>query len=87
MYGGHEVLPPETLDEGIELCARVLAGTDDHEEREGMFGRTAVYGAKHRPEGFGRADGKHFNINYDPDRLFCDGKKKQVIGLKPASMF
>ena len=87
MYGGHQVLPPKTLDEGIELCGRILAGTDDHEKRQGMFGRTAVYGAKHVPEGFGRADGKSFNISYDPEKILCEGKKKQTIGLAPAPIF
>ena len=87
MYGGHQVLPPETLDEGIELCARILAGSDDHEERPGMFGRVSIYGAKHADQGFDRADGKNFNISYDPGKLFGTGDKQQVIGLKPASMF
>lgn len=82
MYGGHQVLPPETLDEGIELCARILAGLDDRELRPGMFGRTATYGARHAGTGMERADGKNFNISYDPEKLFSGGGTKQVIGGK-----
>jgi len=33
MYGGHQIMDPCTIDEGIETCAKVLAGTDDHEEQ------------------------------------------------------
>lgn len=87
MYGGHQVLPPVTIDEGIELCGKILAGTDDHEERPGMFGIPTVYGAKHADSGFGRADGKNFNISYDPKRLLEGGKEPRVIDFKPAAMF
>ncbi len=88
MYGGHQVLPPETLDEGIELCGKVLAGLDDHEERPGMFGRTAIYGAKHAENSIvERADGKSFNLSYNPDNLYADGPTKQVIGVWPADLF
>ena len=87
MYGGHQVLPPQTIDEGIELCARVLAGTDDREERIGLFGRMVLYGARHAGEGIERADGKGFNISYNPDNLFCSGPRRQVIGLNPPSAF
>ena len=88
LYGGHQVLPPETIDEGIELCARILAGTDDHEERPGMFGRVSVYGARHQADSpIERADGKHFNISYNPDKRFGEGETRQVITLRPASMF
>jgi len=87
MYGGHQVMDPVTIDEGIELCAKVIAGTDDKEIRTGLFGRPTTYGAKHADEGFGRADGKSFNLSYDPERIMGEADKKQVISLKPASMF
>ena len=81
MYGGHQVLPPSVIDEGIELCGRVIAGTDDREEREGMFGRKAIYGAKHGESLIERADGKRFNMSYNPDRILSEEKKARVIGF------
>ncbi|NLM61178.1 MAG: MBL fold metallo-hydrolase, partial [Clostridiales bacterium] len=49
-YGGHQVLDAGIVDEGIELCARVIAGTDDKEERPGLMNMTFTYGAKHDPQ-------------------------------------
>ncbi len=78
LWGGHEVFSPEIIDEGIELCARVLAGTDDAEERD-VFGRKVAYGARGKTEGYGRADGKRFNIAYDPANRFGRRDGRQVI--------
>lgn len=60
-YGGHEVLQPSIIDEAIELCGRVLAGTDDHYPSN-MFGTDCFYGAVR--ENKKRVDGKYFNIAY-----------------------
>lgn len=87
MYCGHQVLPIETIDEGIESCAKVLAGTDAKEVRPGLFGTPTTYSEKTADTGFGRADGKNFNMSYDPGRLFGEADEKQIITLKPASMF
>ena len=87
MYGGHQVLKPETIDEAIELCGKVLAGSDDKEERIGLFGKSVIYAAKHADEGIGRADGKSFNICYDPQKIYEGEKEPQTITLQPASMF
>lgn len=87
MYGGHQIMDPVTIDEGIELCARVIAGTDDKEVRPGLFGMQSTYAAKTSEMGFGRADGKNFNMSYDPGRILGESDKKQVVTLKPASMF
>ena len=87
MYGGHQVLPPSVIDEGIELCARVLAGTDDHEEMEGMFGRKMIYAAKHGASPIERADGKLFNMCYSPEKRFACGKTARVINFDPVPMF
>jgi len=87
MYGGHQIMDPCTIDEGIETCAKVLAGTDDHEERQGMFGRPTIYAANHAENGFGRADGKSFNMNYNPDKRFGKAETRQVITMEPNPMF
>lgn len=87
MYGGHQVMDPVTVDEGIELCARIMAGTDDKERRRGMFGREAVYGACHADEGFERADGKSFNMCYDPERIFAPEEKRQIIRMEGEKQF
>lgn len=73
------MLGPETIDEGIELCARVIAGTDDREEGVGPGGRKTLYGARHAADGFGRADGKRFNMNYRPDNILRQEKKPQIF--------
>jgi len=67
-YGGHQVLPARVVEEGIELCGRILAGTDDKAqyERRGSF---VTYGAKRGAPGMGREDGKVFNMTYKPDHL------------------
>ena len=85
MYGGHQVLPPETIDEGIELCAKIISGTDDKEIRPGMFGKPTVYAARHADNGFARADGKNFNISYNPEKIMDPGPRPQVIRLDPPS--
>ena len=77
-YGGHQVLPPRVIEEGIELCARILAGTDDKVEAE-SFGRKTVYGAARVPGKLEMVGGKVFNIAYDPKRLHKEEKKPQVI--------
>ena len=87
MYCGHQVLPPETIDEGIESCAKVLAGTDAKEVRPGMFGKPATYSDKHADAGIERADGKHFNMSYDPEKRFGEAETRQVITLAPAEIF
>ncbi|MBQ1468251.1 MAG: MBL fold metallo-hydrolase [Solobacterium sp.] len=77
-YGGHQVIPACVVEEGIELCARILAGTDDKEERQTRHG-VSTYGAAREPGGYRRADGKHFNISYVPGKLLKEEKKPQII--------
>ena len=52
-----------------------------------MFGRPTIYAAAHKADGFGRADGKSFNMNYNPDRRFGKAETKQVITMEPNPMF
>ena len=79
MYGGHQVLPPETIDEAIELCARVLAGTDDKAEYPSMLGMVPYAAKRVKPNGIERVDGKHFNMCYRPDNLLSAGYEPQII--------
>ena len=81
MYGGHEIFDASLLDEAIETVARVIAGTDDRCERTGMMGGTVYYAAEKVKDGYERADGKHFNMSYVPDRIVVPEEKHQVIGV------
>ena len=84
-YGGHEIFDSGIVDEGVETVARVLAGTDDHEERVGIFGTPVLYAAAKVEGGYPRVDGKRFNMSYRADRILGDAPARQVIGLEPPS--
>lgn len=77
-FGAHEPFFASNIDEGIELCKRVLAGTDDHEEAESFRGKV-FYGAQRKPGTFIREDGKRFNVCYIPETIHAREKKPQVI--------
>ncbi len=78
MYGGHEIFDGSILREAIETVGRVLAGTDDREEAEGMMGGRVYYAAARKKDGYGRVDGKHFNMSYNPDRVNVPDETKKV---------
>jgi len=81
MYDGHEVHDGSIIDEGIELCGRVIARTDDKEENTGGFGH-GLYGAAHslmNSTACIRADGKTFNICYNPDHILYDPSEEQQV--------
>ena len=59
---GPAVGPRECLEDNIELCGRILAGTDDAIPCE-FFGRKAIRAAAISPD-FRRVDGKFGNIVY-----------------------
>lgn len=59
---GPAVGPRECLDDNLELCGRILEGTDDGVPCEFM-GKAAFRAAESR-EDFSRLDGKHGNIVY-----------------------
>ncbi len=86
-YGGHQVFTSGIIDEGIELAARVLSGSDDREESVGLFGQKVIYAARHGASPIERADGKSFNMSYDPDRRFAGKKQPRVIDFKPTTPF
>ena len=85
MYCGHEILDPAVIDEGIETCERVLAGTDDRFEGTGMFGQPVIYAAAKDEDGK-RADGKRFNMSYDPAKVHGKDNTTQVITAEPVVM-
>lgn len=69
MYGGHGPGPvPNTIiDEAIELCEEILAGTDDQIEGSSV-GRPCLY-AKAKDDHFRRLDGKLANIAYSRENI------------------
>ncbi|MFP3042290.1 MBL fold metallo-hydrolase [Treponema primitia] len=64
MWGGHGLwpVPKIIIDEAIELCGEIIAGTDDAVPSEHL-GRPCVY-AKKKDSNFKRLDGKIANIAY-----------------------
>ncbi len=70
MFGGHGPGPvPNTLvDEALQLCDEIMAGTDD-QEPGGFIGRECLY-ARKKNEFFQRADGGIANIAYSKDRIW-----------------
>ncbi len=74
MYGGHGFGPEQNVlvDEAIELCDEIMAGTDDAVPAVGIQGQPCWY-AKEKDERFCRLDGKRANIAYAKDRIWrCD---------------
>ncbi|MDR0998482.1 MAG: MBL fold metallo-hydrolase, partial [Treponema sp.] len=64
MWGGHGLwaVPKVIIDEALELCDEILAGTDDAAPGEHL-GRPCFYGKK-KDADFKRLDGKIANIAY-----------------------
>ncbi len=74
MYGGHGMtaVPKTIIDEAIELCDEIMAGTDDQAEGASI-GRSCLY-AKRKDDHFHRLDGKLANIAYSRDNIWKTGK-------------
>jgi glyoxylase-like metal-dependent hydrolase (beta-lactamase superfamily II) len=72
MWGGHglRAVQKVIIDEAIELCDEILAGTDDAVESEHL-GRHCFYGKK-KDANFKRLDGKIANIAYSRDKIRKD---------------
>ena len=79
MYGGHEIFDPSIIDEGIETCERVVNGTDDKFLAKGIMGNDVFYAAAKKEGAYERADGKRFNMSYDPGNITWPDDRKQVI--------
>lgn len=69
-WGGHGAgcVPATIIDEGIQLCDEILAGTDDAVKTE-YTGRPCIY-AKKKDDHFRRLDGGVINIAYSPEMLY-----------------
>jgi glyoxylase-like metal-dependent hydrolase (beta-lactamase superfamily II) len=69
MWGGHSLyaVPNVIIDEAIELCDEIVAGTDDAFGSEHL-GRPCFYGKK-KDANFKRLDGKIANIAYSKDKI------------------
>ncbi|MDR1867184.1 MAG: MBL fold metallo-hydrolase [Treponema sp.] len=69
MWGGHSLraVPKSIIDEALELCGDIIAGTDDAVESE-YLGRPCLYGKK-KDADFRRLDGKMANIAYSKDKI------------------
>jgi glyoxylase-like metal-dependent hydrolase (beta-lactamase superfamily II) len=69
MWGGHGLweVPKIIIDEALELCDEILAGTDDAVGSEHL-GRPCFYG-KQKDARFKRLDGKLANIAYAKDKV------------------
>lgn len=70
MYGGHGIsaVPKSIIDEAIQLCDEIMAGTDDAVEGLSL-GRPCLY-AKKKDDRFRRLDGGLANIAYSKDRIW-----------------
>ena len=79
IYAGHDIIQPSAIDEGIELVGRVLAGSDDKSVLNDPRRGSVTYAAKHREGTMLRADGKYFNMCYNPERILFEGEDAQVI--------
>jgi glyoxylase-like metal-dependent hydrolase (beta-lactamase superfamily II) len=69
MWGGHGIfeVPKVIINEAIELCDEILAGTDDA-QKSSFIGHPCYY-AKKMDETFRRLDGKLANIAYSKNRI------------------
>ena len=79
MYGGHEVFDKSIIEEGIETAAKVVAGTDDKVQAKGIMGNDICYAAARMEGSPERADGKRFNMSYDPAKITGTDTAKQII--------
>ena len=87
LYGGHCVLGTVVIDEGIVACAKVINGTDAKLPRPGMFGRTAIFAVPFVGDSYEIADGKCFNMCYNPEKILTPEKKGKTIGMKKEPIF
>lgn len=83
MVGGHGFGkdPAHMIDEAIELCDEIMAGTDDAVPAKGIQGELCWY-AKEKDDHFCRIDGKRANIAYSKDRVY----RKQTDQTAPRKL-
>ena len=82
LFGGHEDFPAAIIDEGIELCKRVTAGTDDRVEYVIPFPpgqQSKVLFAAKMKSFYRRVDGKDMNLQYSLDNIYFSGKRSRIL--------
>lgn len=74
LYGGHGTgaVPKCIIEEAIELCDEIMAGTDDQYQKA-YTGRDFLYARRFTGD-FKRCDGKLANIAYKKETIFNDGR-------------
>ena len=80
LYGGHDPrpIPASIVDDGIALCQRILAGTDDALDEPGSYGmgkRALRVGPSFMPE-----NGSLCNIFYTPELVHGRLEKRVLTG-------
>lgn len=88
LFGGHEDFPATIIDEGIELCKRVIEGTDDRVEYVIPFPpgkQSKVLFAAKMKSFYRRVDGKDMNMQYRLDNIYFAGKKPRVLTAREPS--
>lgn len=75
-YAGHQVLPARVIEDGIELCAKVLAGHDDAVTYH-VLNMDMTYAAS-REHGM-TPQGNLFNMSYHPDKVHKPSDLRKII--------
>lgn len=82
LLGGHEDFPATIIEEGVELCRRVIAGTDDREEYVIPFPpgqESKVLFAAKMKSFYRRVDGKDMNMQYTLENIHFAGKRTRML--------
>ena len=69
LFNGHDIQNATIIDEGIELCEKILRHEDAHLPVTSFSG-TASLAAQRIGNTMDRVDGKRFNAVYNDDRIF-----------------
>ena len=75
---GLAFLPPEYIDETIELCEDIL----NHKDDAFAFPEHPFYLAKAIDDSFKRLDGKWVNIKYDKNHIHEKKRSKQIVAYQ-----
>lgn len=80
LCNGHDIQPDYIIDEGIELCDRIIAGTDDKVENVSR-GAVSYLAAKQAEGSVFREDGKLFNCIYRREWVDEPGIRENTIKI------
>ena len=79
LYNGHDIRPAEIIEQGIELCSKILAREDFACPLEGIGGANGLIAAPISAETYLREDGKLFNAVYCEETIETPRKMENVI--------